>query len=297
MDHRALIASLPADERQRLMRRSDRPGLVQLALHGGGILGLGGLIAAQVPGWPALMAVQGVLIVFLFTALHETIHRTAFATRWLNDAVAHVSGFLIALPVEWFRHFHFAHHRHTQDPKRDPELASPKPETWRQYLVHLTGLPVWYSHLRTLVRNAVGGCDDGFVPQSAQGRVRTEAQAMLAGYALAAAASAIAGSAALLYVWVLPVLLGQPVLRLYLLAEHGRCPHVANMFANTRTVFTNRLVRGLAWNMPFHAEHHAWPAVPFHRLPELHTLAAPHLQVTESGYAAFHRKYAPALNA
>ena len=26
----------------------------------------------------------------------------------------------------------------------------------------------------------------------------------------------------------------------------------------------------LAWNMPYHQEHHAWPNVPFYLLPELH---------------------------
>ena len=98
-------------------------------------------------------------------------------------------------------------------------------------------------------------------------------------------------SPVLLWVWVVPVLLGQPFLRLYLLAEHGDCPRVANMFQNTRTTFTNRIVRFLAWNMPYHVEHHVWPAVPFHRLPEVHGLMREELQVTADGYAAFTKEY------
>ena len=47
--------------------------------------------------------------------------------------------------------------------------------------------------------------------------------------------------------------LGQPALRLYLLAEHTGCPAVPDMLANSRTVLTNAVVRWLAWNMPFHA--------------------------------------------
>jgi len=43
--------------------------------------------------------------------------------------------------------------------------------------------------------------------------------------------------------------------------------------------------------MPFHAEHHAFPAVPFHALENLHSLVRPHLQETERGYIAFHRDY------
>ena len=95
----------------------------------------------------------------------------------------------------------------------------------------------------------------------------------------------------LFWVWILPALLGQPFLRLYLLAEHGDCPRVANMLENTRTTFTTALVRFLAWNMPYHAEHHVFPAVPFHRLPELHRLLRDHLRVTADGYVTFTRQY------
>jgi len=91
------------------------------------------------------------------------------------------------------------------------------------------------------------------------------------------------------------VLIGQPALRAYLLAEHGLCPAVADMLENTRTTFTNRLVRALAWNMPYHAEHHSIPGVPFHQLPALHALTREHLKSTSPGYAAFSADYARAL--
>jgi fatty acid desaturase len=63
------------------------------------------------------------------------------------------------------------------------------------------------------------------------------------------------------------------------------------MFENTRTTFTTRAVRWLAWNMPYHVEHHVWPAVPFHRLPEVHRLMRDELRVTAEGYAAFTKGY------
>ena len=94
---------------------------------------------------------------------------------------------------------------------------------------------------------------------------------------------------------MVPALLGQPFLRAYLMAEHGRCPQVADMLANSRTTFTTAAMRRLAWNMPYHAEHHAYPAVPFHALPRFHELAKAHLKTTERGYARFHRRFAAAL--
>ena len=299
-DHRDFVSGLSAGDRRHLTERSDTAGLTALALHWGAILLTGGLILISPPGWPflllALMLVQGILIIFLFTLLHETVHRTPFRTVWLNHTVGYVCGFLVFLAPVWFRYFHLAHHRHTQDPAHDPELAAPRPRTWREYVAHISGLPVWRFQLGVLLRNARGQGDENFVPANARGRIRHEARAMLAVYGALVVLSAAAGSAVLIYVWIVPVLLGQPFLRLYLLAEHGRCPQVANMFENTRTTFTNQLIRRLAWNMPYHAEHHAFPTVPFHRLPELHEVARQHLRVTENGYARFTRAYQKSLS-
>ena len=297
IDHRAFLASLSGETRADLTAKSDLIGLSHLALHWGCIGLVGALIAHRVPGWWALMPLQGVLLVFLFTLLHETSHQTAFKSRRVNKLVGYVCGFLLLLPANWFRYYHFAHHRHTQDPDKDPELAHPKPQTEQAYAWHITGLPVWISQITTLVRNASGGCRDTFVPNPKRGTVQREALTRLGLYAaFHGLGLGLAGIGATLWtVWICPMILGQPFLRLYLLAEHGRCPLVANMFENSRTTFTNWLVRKLAWNMPYHAEHHAAPTVPFHRLPDLHKLARPHLCKTSQGYTRFHQYYAAEL--
>jgi len=295
MDHRDIIASLTAEQRASLTERSDARGLRHLGLHWGLILLLGVLIALDVPYWWALMLPQGVLLVFLFTLLHEASHKTPFSSDWLNELAARVSGFLLFLGPDWFRYFHFAHHRYTQDPDNDPELSEPKPETVWQYVVHVSGLPVYWGEVTGLVRNALGRVKAVYIPAKGEAKVRREAVAMLAIYAGLLLASVALQTTLLLWVWIVPMLLGQPFLRLYLLAEHGRCPFVANMLENTRTTATNRVVRFLAWNMPYHAEHHSYPAVPFHKLPEFHAIVEAHLAETERGYARFNAKYVASL--
>ncbi|WP_417205484.1 fatty acid desaturase [Antarctobacter sp.] len=295
MDHKAVLARLPADTRAQLTETRDAPGLWHLASHLGAIIVIGALILARVPFWPVLMLPQGILLVFLFTLLHETVHDTPFRTRWLNRAAGLLCGALLFLPPVWFRWFHLAHHRHTQIPGKDPELAEPKPEALRGWLHHVSGLPVWTGHARTLIRNATGQGDAAYVPTARRTDLTREARRLLGLYACLLLLSLIAGSTALLWVWLIPLLLGQPFLRVYLLAEHGRCAFVANMLENSRTTFTNRLVRWLAWNMPYHAEHHSFPAVPFHQLPALHAHMAPHLAVTENGYRRFTAKYLSTL--
>ena len=289
-DHKALISSLDAGTLAGLTRKSDRAGLRHLAGHLGLIAGLGLWIAQGWWLWPVMLVPQGIAICFLFTLQHECTHKTPFRSRWLNEWVGHLSGGPLLQPFVWFRYFHLAHHRHTNDPARDPELlAGAKPETWRAWLWHVSGLPFWWSMGRQTLNNALGRDPGVYVPRRALPRIRREAQVMLGLYALALLSLVV--TPLLFWVWLLPALLGQPVLRLYLLAEHGRCPFVANMLENTRTTYTTRIVRFLAWNMPYHIEHHSLPGVPFHRLPRLNALMARDLGTTSRGYVRFTRDY------
>ena len=113
-----------------------------------------------------------------------------------------------------------------------------------------------------------------------------EARAYLALYGAVAVASILAGSAIVLVLWIVPLLVGQVFLRPYLLAEHTGCAQTRDCLENTRTTLTLALVRLFAWNMPYHAEHHAYPAVPFHALPRLHAHVRREIANLEPGYVA-----------
>jgi fatty acid desaturase len=291
MNHREFLQSLSAVQRKQLTEKSDAKGLMRLVQHWGLIMLLVVLIINKAAVWPLLMLPLGVLLVFQFTLLHETIHLTPFKSRWINRVVAHICGYLLVLPVEWFRYFHLEHHRQTHVVGKDPELASPKPQSACDYWVYISGLPLWRATLKTLWMNALGQCVDAYVPKEGYDKVRQEALCMLGFYSLLLAISVFLGTATLLYIWVIPVVIGQPLLRMYLLAEHTGCPHTNNMFSNTRTVYTNSAMRWLAWNMPYHAEHHSYAAVPFHRLADLHEMVDQYLESTNNGYGEFHATY------
>jgi fatty acid desaturase len=280
-----------------LCQRSDAAGLRQLAGHVAGLAVTGAAVAwTQGSAWllPALLG-HGMVLAFLFAPLHETIHRTAFASRWLNDAVAWAGGLVLMLPPEYFRAFHFAHHRHTQDPARDPELATAKPTTLRAYLLAISGLPYWRERIATLLRHAARRVDAPFIPVRQQAAIAREARVVLSVYGAVAVASLATGSWAAVLYWLAPVLLGQPALRLFLLAEHTGCPLVPDMLLNSRTTRTTWLMRRLAWNMPYHAEHHAFPALPFHALRSAHGLLRDQIAVQAPGYIAVHREIVAGL--
>lgn len=274
-----------------LETRSDRRGLIQFGAHFALILLTGSAIYfARGSVWiVGAMILHGIALIFLFAAEHECIHRTAFRRRWLNDAVAWIAGLLILLPPAYFRYFHFAHHRHTQDPERDPELATPKPTRLSEWLLQVSGWPYWRAELGLLISHALGRVTAPFVPVRGRAELVTEARIFLAVYAAAAVLSIAAASDALLIYWIIPALIGQPFLRLYLMAEHTGCALSSNMLANSRTTLSNAAVRFIAWNMPFHAEHHAFPSLPFHALPAVHRLLRGDLKVMARGYIAVQR--------
>jgi fatty acid desaturase len=295
MDHTALIKSLPPEVKARLNARSDIAGLRHLALYLLALMLTSAGIFAQIPLWPLLMIPQGILLVFLFTLSHECTHQTPFASPWLNEACGHAIAPLLGLPFIWFRYFHLAHHKHTNDPAHDPEIAAqPRPQTRSDWLLYLSGLPYWRGMARTLWANARGHISAPYLPARRHKAMRVEARIILGLYALGALS--LLWSPLILWLWLIPVLIAQPALRAYLLAEHGLCPPVADMFENSRTTYTSRVIRALAWNMPYHAEHHSLPQVPFHQLPALHRLTRAHLKSTSQGYGEFSAAYLRSLD-
>ena len=259
--------------------RSDLRGAAQSLGHYGVILLVGALIWKVASTWGLLwalplMAVQGYVVAFLFMAVHETAHKTAFKSRSLNLVVGHLSAFLIGLPYEYYCLFHWDHHRYTQDPEKDPELiVGVKPTSDTQLALAYSGLLQVAGRLRLMLGHAVSGkVTVPWIPESKRAAVVAEARIYTALYALLLALSLWLSSALLLWVWVVPLMIGQLFLRPYLYAEHTGCDRTRSAFHNTRTTYTGAFVKWFAWNMPYHVEHHAYPSIPFHALPKLNEI-------------------------
>lgn len=287
--------SLPAQEQEAiwsLTRARDFPGLIHLLLHVGLIV----LSACVIVLSEAILIqslailVLGVLLAFLFAPLHESVHKTAFATPWLNKVVGWVCGWILILPPKYFQTFHMAHHRYTQIKGKDPELDQDKPSTLGQHLWYLSGLPYWIAQIGALIGFAFGTSHPGYMKPNQRLEVVKEARVYITLYLIAIMISVISASTLLLFLWLIPILFGQPFLRAFLVAEHTGCPEVADMFQNTRTTLTNPVMQWLCWNMCFHSEHHAFTGLPFHQLPAAHSILKPKLQNLGQGYIDVNRK-------
>ncbi|MBR1268410.1 fatty acid desaturase [Bradyrhizobium sp. AUGA SZCCT0222] len=280
-----------------LSERSDVRGAVRTVSHYGAIAIVGTLIwlvsSNYGLAWALpLIVVQAYLVAFLFMPMHETAHKTAFRSRALNLVVGHLSAFMIAHRYEYYCLFHWDHHRYTQDPDKDPELiVGPKPASDTQLAIAYSGLVQIAGREALMLRHALTGkVALPWIPENKRHIIVREARLYLAGYALLLLISLALLTAILLWVWIVPLLIGQLILRPYLYAEHTGCERTRSAFDNTRTTYTGTVMKWFAWNMPYHVEHHAYPSIPFHALPKLNRMVDDRIAFRGQGYLAVTRE-------
>lgn len=243
-----------------------------------------GAAFALVARWPNPLTVVVALFVIgarqlgFAVLMHESAHRSLFASRAVNDFVGN---WLCAFPI-WsdtrpYRPYHLQHHAKNwtfEDP--DLGLAQPFPITkeslgrkiWRD----LSGQTGW-KRLRATVRRDLGisrgrvkrNFDAGI--EALYGVVVTNA--MLFGLLL------VAGHPALYLLWVGAWLTTYSlVMRIRSIAEHAMIPDPGDEMNNTRTTVARWWERLLiAPNcVNFHLEHHLLPTVPHYNLRRMHRM-------------------------
>jgi fatty acid desaturase len=276
-----------------LNQRSNWAGSRQLLGHLA-ILGSSGYLwGRNLECWwialPALV-IYGFSLASMFAAMHECAHRTAFASNRANDWGSWLAGVLSFYNSTFYRRYHKWHHRYTQIPGKDPELEDVKPTNWREYFLEISGWYWWTGKLRTHFRIASGQVEGyPYISESARSEVIQSMRLQLLVYAVAIALSIAFQQPWFVLYWLLPLAVGQPILRLILLSEHTGCSHDDNYLTNTRTTLTLWPIQFLMWNMPFHAEHHFYPSIPFHALPDAHEKLAPHFAHVDPGYVSVQR--------
>jgi fatty acid desaturase len=286
---------------KRLMKREDRPALV----HFGSWLALlvasgAGAFLTWGTWWCVpLFAVYGVLYAASDHHAHELSHGTPFKTRWINEALYHLNGFMTLHEGYYWRWSHTRHHTHTIIVGRDPEIAVPRPPDIVGTIADLFFLKSGVRQLGNIVRNASGHVTpDGthFIPDGERGKVVWSSRVYVAIF-LATMATCLTWQTILPAMFiVLPRFYGGPLSQFFNITQHAALDEdVYDHRLNTRTVYLNPVFRFLYMNMNYHIEHHMFPMVPFYRLPELHALIKDQCPPAYPSLWAAYREIVPAL--
>ena len=298
---RIIRRRVPKSVLRELKERRDLPGLLFLSGHAAALAAGALLISLSFGTWwivPATV-LHGIVIVCLFAPFHEASHHSAFRSDWLNVATLWLTGLILLNHPTRFMYGHVNHHAYTQDLTLDPQNLA-QAEKFRAWLRYASGFDILALYVRMqflyLSPRTVPAAASVFLPRDKVMRAVWECRAFWLVYLGIAAVSIWQESWMAVTYWLLPRLACEWFQSTIRLSEHVGCGYDGEIENRTRTVLTLSPVRWLCWNMPYHLEHHAFPNVPFHRLPALHRrLRGGHVHVGDGHLRTAFRQVAGAL--
>ena len=273
-----------------LAKRSDRPGLIYLAQWVASLVFTGSLVWLALGTWwvwPAMVLHGVFLSVPAYALSHETAHGTAFRTRWLNEAVLWVTSLIYFEEPLHRRYTHTNHHTYTWHVGKDSQMPFDTPMDFRGWLQEVTGLGLARFHVASLFALAFNRPSEMVrfaTPQSELPKLVRNARIILVLVVLVTGLI-LAGITWPLWFLILPRLLGAPVMLLFTLIQHVEMQENSpSILDSTRSFRTSWLGRFLYANMNNHIEHHLYPQVPFHALPQLHEAVKGQLPEPDPGF-------------
>jgi fatty acid desaturase len=295
---------VPRHVLKELMQRSDGPALRDTFIWFACLL-LAGAGAWMMWGtwWCVpLFAIYGLLYGTANDARwHEAGHGTAFRTPWMNTALYYVASFATFREPEVWRWSHSRHHTDTIIVGRDPEIVAMRPPVIAKVFLSFLGIPHIIGASSKMLKHAFGVKDEvekTYIPEHLWPKIFMTARLwVLINVATFAAAIWSRSILPMLFIGPLPLMYGAWLAYLFGLTQHvGLAEDVLDHRLNARTVHMNPVFRFLYWNMNYHLEHHMFPMVPYHRLPDLHEVIKADLpEAYPSTYVAL-REVVTALN-
>ena len=270
---------VPRATMRQLLQRRNGPALRNSLLWFALILASGWATCRLWGTWWAALPYTVYAVLYASTSdarWHEAGHGTAFKTDWMNNTLYEVASFMVMRESTVWRWSHTRHHSDTIIVGRDPEISVPRPADRIAILKKFLGLGNYPKYVRHIVLHSFGRMtpdEKTYIPSSEFARIYTKARIYLAIY-VGVVALAIARRSVLPLMLVgFTSLFGSWLMVVYSMTQHaGMAEDVLDHRLNCRTVKMNAVNRFLYWNMNYHIEHHMYPLVPFHRLPQLHEL-------------------------
>ncbi|MEM9670310.1 MAG: fatty acid desaturase [Pseudomonadota bacterium] len=217
------------------------------------------------PLWLAFpIATLNVMLSYLpsHEAQHDIIARPGDKLRWLNQLVGHASIIPLWLPFGVARLTHLEHHKHTNDPEKDPDHSTqangPLHAIWKSLKnrqPHAEG--GFNSYGETLQRLGTPQANTALI-------VAVLYQLVFFGFLSALAWSGFAIEAALL--WWVPRHIGLTYIQFYLSWAPHHPATATGRYRDTRA-WCSRLGNILTMGMQYHVVHHLYPRIPLIRTP------------------------------
>ena len=224
-----------------------------------GLVGVAALaLSEQIPLAVGAL-INGIIVYFLFSVVHDASHRAVSEIGWLNEVVGHIGLFFFGplAPFDFARWIHMQHHRFTNDADRDPDHFGHKMDLFTP----LRWLNFDYYYTKFFLGQA------GDIRRKYSGRVL--AQVLLIISLLGAAAYSGFFLEALM-LWIVPTRISSFLfVAMFVYLPHAPFTHTAQQdeyrASNIRAGW-EWLLTPLMTFQNYHLVHHLYPRAPFYRM-------------------------------
>ena len=261
--------------------KKDLPGLIHFFLYFFLLFIFGYLAYITLGTWWTYLFffIYGTIYAFSVANWHETVHRTAFKTKWLNEFFYHISSFMCDFEGFRWRRSHTFHHTNTlqTEDDYDHEIQVSRPiELFSFFLnfVPLTDLIFPHKLIKyEVIKHSFGKFSpvvEITASKSYQKKILWNSRFYLCIWILIILYS--------LYIWsflpivyiILPTYIGKPIWFAVNVTQHLAAKiDTKDHRLSTYSIKINPILSFLYWNMEYHLEHHMFPSVPSYNLKKL----------------------------
>ncbi|MEL6957133.1 MAG: fatty acid desaturase [Pseudomonadota bacterium] len=223
-------------------------------------------ISGALPLWGAFILAT-LCVYAVYTVLHDSVHGSINgknkSLQWLNDLMGYAAGQVMGISYQAHKKEHLAHHRHTNEPGKDPDLLFAGGGAWSVFSGSLKALPVQYSYFF----------------QHAWANAKPRERAIVLIELTLIVASRLALVAAGFWLESLVIFIASGIVGLMLLvilfAWSVHYPHnETGRYQDTTILLVPKWLETpgtWAWlYQNYHAVHHLFPRVPFYRYREVY---------------------------
>lgn len=306
--HKWYIPQIDKRKLRELSKRRNIPGLIHFFIYFFTFFFFGYLSYLSWGTWWFLLFffIYSTIYAFSVCNWHETLHRTAFKTRWLNDLFFHISSFMLNLDGFSSRWSHIEHHSNTlrTEGEYDHEIEISRPTDLLKFFLNfipLTGLI--YIHRSSFVHT----CKMAFSIKDYNARIHYVPDNEWWKCVWSARITILIWVLIIIYAFYISSIL--PILFYFLPAYFGKPIHFAinvtqhlaakldtkDHRLSTHTVIINPILSFYYWHMEYHLEHHMFPMVPSYNLKKLRKEIDDQLPQPFYGLFDFYKNVLPSL--
>ena len=298
---------LDRKELRKLSKRKNLPGLIHFGIYFISLFASGYLAYITWGTWLSFLFffIYGTIYSFSVSNWHETVHKTAFKTRWINEIFYHISSFMADFEGFRWRWSHTFHHSYTLQTKDDydHEIQISRPTDLIAFFLNF----IPFSDLLFLhrlikyevIKHAFGYFSPVVkisAPAKQKKKILWNSRLYLFIWISIIILSVYFETFLLILYFILPTYYGKPLWFLVNVTQHlGAAIDTKDHRESTYSIKINPIFSFLYWKMEYHLEHHLFPMVPSYNLKKLQKIVKDQIPEPFPSLFSFYKEILPVI--